>query len=796
MMKRWSAVLFLILALSSAGGDVWAQKLPKAKAKPPEAAAAPVAPQSPEQVDAFMGTLTDAQARRMLSDRLKTEAAAASAHAKASPATGGGNLIGDAFFAAEAAIDKVFQLTGAVFTDAEGAGTKWAVVWHKLSDGRGLGHLLTTFLILALIVTAGLAAESLLLRWSGGLRDQLWKSVPLSRLGKIGALFANLVLNAIGVAGYVLISFSLFVSIFNRTQVGFLIGAHLLITTYYLRLILLAARIFMSPRAQHLRLAPLEDADAVFLFRWTRIVAAAACGAAIIAFLFKDLGGIDQSLFLLMYALAGLLVNALLMVMVWQSRRRVARAICPEWEQRGAGKRPILSRIAGVWHFAAIAYLAVISGFWCVSVLTGGEATLLKLVLSVFIIPLFVSLDQWGLKLLGFAAGERREIIDLNAPAGPEGEAAEAAGGATPADAGGPGRPGIRHYLPLIKKTFRTVLVLALLFAALRMWGIDLPIGRMLTRDILGILFVLIGGLILWEIIKARIDSKIREEMPETDDEHEEGGGSGSRSGTLLTLLRKFIFALLFVVIALIVLSAMGVNIGPLIAGAGVFGLAIGFGAQTLVKDIISGVFFLIDDTFRLGEYVETGAAKGSVEHISLRSLKLRHPRGMVYTIPFGDMKSVTNFSRDYTIMKLDIRVRHDADLELIRKTVKKVNKALRKDEAINRVMLDDLKSQGVKEMDDSAMIVRVKFKTLPGEQFVIRREVYRLIQEHFRANGIEFANRNVTVYIPPAPAGASADTETGERQRIEAAAGGAAAAAIAQAEAEELAKKPKKTGA
>ncbi len=794
MTKRWSAMLFLVLALSSAGGEVWAQKLPKPKAKPPETAAAPVAPQSPEQVDAFMGSLTDPQVRRMLSERLKTEARAASTHAAAGATVGGANPIGDAFFAAEAAIDKVFQLIGTVFTDAEGADTNWADVWHHLTEGRGLGHLLTTLLILALIITAGLAAEALLLRWSGGLRDQLLKSVTLGRLGKIGAFFLNLILNAIGVAGYVLVTFLLFVSIFHKAQVGFLIGARLLIITYYLRLILLAARVFMSPRAQHLRLAPLEDADAAFLFRWTRIVTAAACGAAIIASLFNNPG--SQGLFLLMNALSGLLVNALLIIMIWQSRRRVARAICPEWEQRGEGERPILARIAGVWHFLAIIYLAVISGFWCVSVLTGGDATLLKLVLSIFIIPLFISLDQWGLKLLEYAAGERREIIDLNAPAETEGGAEEAAAGPMTADAGGPGRSGIRQYLPLIKKMFRTVLVLTLLFAALRMWGIDLPIGRMLTRDILGILFVLIGGLILWEVIKARIDSKIREEMPETDDEHEEGGGSGSRSGTLLTLLRKFVFAVLFVVIALIVLSAMGVNIGPLIAGAGVFGLAIGFGAQTLVKDIISGVFFLVDDTFRLGEYVETGAAKGSVEHISLRSLKLRHPRGMVYTIPFGDMKSVTNFSRDYTIMKLDIRVRYDADLELIRKTVKKVNKTLRKDEAINRVMLDDLKSQGVKEMDDSAMIVRVKFKTLPGEQFVIRREVYRLIQEQFRANGIEFAHRNVTVYMPPAPAGASGGTETGERQRMEAAAGGAAAAAIAQAEAEELAKKPKKTGA
>jgi small-conductance mechanosensitive channel len=114
----------------------------------------------------------------------------------------------------------------------------------------------------------------------------------------------------------------------------------------------------------------------------------------------------------------------------------------------------------------------------------------------------------------------------------------------------------------------------------------------------------------------------------------EEGGSSGTRVGTLLILLRKFILAVLLICVAMVILSSIGVNIGPLIAGAGIVGLAIGFGSQTLVKDIISGLFFLLDDAFRVGDYVDTGAVKGSVEKISLRSLQLRHHRGMVHTIP------------------------------------------------------------------------------------------------------------------------------------------------------------------
>jgi small-conductance mechanosensitive channel len=163
-------------------------------------------------------------------------------------------------------------------------------------------------------------------------------------------------------------------------------------------------------------------------------------------------------------------------------------------------------------------------------------------------------------------------------------------------------------------------------------------------------------------------------------------------------------------------------------------------------------MFFLIDDAFRVGDYVNCGSQKGTVEHISLRSLRLRHPRGMVYTIPFGDISSVTNFSRDYIITKLDFRVPFDTDVEAVRKIVKKkVYKEIMKDPELASKLLAPIKSQGVREMDDdSALIVRVKYKTPPGEQFVIRKQVYRLMQQAFQEAGLRFAPRNVTVSLPP----------------------------------------------
>ena len=160
-------------------------------------------------------------------------------------------------------------------------------------------------------------------------------------------------------------------------------------------------------------------------------------------------------------------------------------------------------------------------------------------------------------------------------------------------------------------------------------------------------------------------------------------------------------------------------------------------------------------------------------------------------SIPFGSMGTVTNNSRDYIISKLDFRVRYDTNVDKVRKIIKKINKKIMKDPEMDPVMLDKIKSQGVRELDDSAMIMRVKFKTIPGEQFVIRREVFRMMQKSFRENGIEFAHRNVTVYLPPEtnekPADQDQDSKTENARpsdpKVKEAAGAAAAIAALQAE-------------
>jgi len=196
----------------------------------------------------------------------------------------------------------------------------------------------------------------------------------------------------------------------------------------------------------------------------------------------------------------------------------------------------------------------------------------------------------------------------------------------------------------------------------------------------------------------------------------------------------------------LISLSALGVNIGPLIAGAGVIGLAIGFGAQTLVRDIVSGLFYLIDDAFRVGEYVVIDQIRGTVEKISIRSFQLRHHNGPVHTIPYGEIRTLTNWSRDWAIMKFELRIPFETDIEKVRKIIKKIGQDLMEDPVFGPLLLAPLKSQGVNRMDDSALIIRCKFTAVPGQQYLIRREAFTRIQRTFEEQGIHFAPRRVLV--------------------------------------------------
>ncbi|MFD0914976.1 mechanosensitive ion channel family protein [Pseudahrensia aquimaris] len=312
------------------------------------------------------------------------------------------------------------------------------------------------------------------------------------------------------------------------------------------------------------------------------------------------------------------------------------------------------------------------------------------------------------------------------------------------------------EYQPIFRSFFETAAMAIIASVALgelaRVWGVPVGDDGNPWAAFLDIVLAMILCWLAYQAVSIFIDKRLEEEGGVPVDGEEaggEGGGAGaSRMATLLPIFGYVMTAVIFASAIMIILSRMGFDIGPIFAGAGVVGIAVGFGAQTLIRDIFSGAFFLLDDAFRKGEYVEIEGIKGTVEKISIRSFQLRHHLGALHTIPFGEIRHLTNYSRDWVLMKLPLRVTYDTDTEKVRKLVKKLGQELLNHPQVGHTFMQPLKSQGVYKMEDSAMIIRVKFMTKPGEQFVTRKVVYESIQDLFAREGIHFAHKEVTVRL------------------------------------------------
>jgi moderate conductance mechanosensitive channel len=266
-----------------------------------------------------------------------------------------------------------------------------------------------------------------------------------------------------------------------------------------------------------------------------------------------------------------------------------------------------------------------------------------------------------------------------------------------------------------------------------------------LVKGVLSSIVILLVADLLWQVVKSQIDHRLSRLTADAAPDSAEALRR-ARVRTLLPMFRMAAFIILAAVAVLMALSSLGVEIGPLIAGAGIFGVALGFGSQTLVRDVISGIFYLLDDAFRVGEYIQSGSYKGTVEKLGLRSVKLRHHRGPVFTIPYGQLGAVENMSRDWVIDKMTINVTYDTNLEKAKKVIKQVGKELAADPECTPNIIEPLKMQGVEQFGDFAIQLRMKMMTRPGEQFVIRRKAYAMLKKAFDENGIRFAVPTVQV--------------------------------------------------
>ncbi len=664
------------------------------------------------------------------------------------------------FKAAKAWLNDFGEQFASVFSNYSKMGTEIGMALSNMTEGQGSSHLFKLILLLVLLIGIGYGVEKLINIPLKKHKKRLQSSVPKSFLQLALRLSARTLIELFSFGVFALTIICVYLLFYPIQSPLYELAMVFLPPVFFIRLAFIVLNALFSPAAPHMRISPQNCISAAtYFFGFLAFM-------VISLFVTKSLWllrshGLSNGVFQLLYSHLGMVQFFILLAIVSIDRNRITRSLLRQDEEGVISAEHSANWLKRFWFPITCAGLLIFELMWQVNLVFYQKDLVLPLLLTILSIPFGLLVFNVGNRMLKIAAGHT-ELMDprvvnkdiltkdtdlskmLNIDLPPEPVSA------TDDDSAQNDSFMIRN-ITLIRKMMGILIFCALFFWIMSLWGLNLPLGRSIVQSALTIFTTLLVAYALWEICRTIIDRKLEEDRSESgvDLEESEEGGEGSRKGTLLTLLRKFIMALIGVVVFLTILHALGINIGPMLAGAGILGLAIGFGSQKLVTDILSGLFFLMDDAFRVGDYIETAGTKGMVQQISLRSLSLRHPRGMVYTIPFGDMGSVQNFSRDYIITKLDIRVRYDADVDKIRKIVKKINKELEQHEEVGPALLGPVKSQGVREMDDSAMILRVKFKTKPGDQFVVRKEVYWRIQERFREQGIEFAHRNVTVYLP-----------------------------------------------
>ena len=316
----------------------------------------------------------------------------------------------------------------------------------------------------------------------------------------------------------------------------------------------------------------------------------------------------------------------------------------------------------------------------------------------------------------------------------------------------------------ILRRVLRIVALAVFVLALARVWRVNplatanAQFGEHLGWGLVVTASTIVSTYWLWQLVRSILDQSAL--GPPIKIAHGDEGGEqaiATRLQTVGPVLRNFLFVALVAIAALVCLASLGVNITPILAGMGVIGIALGFGSQALVRDIISGVFFLSEDAFRIGEYIQVGNTVGTVEGIAIRSVRLRHHRGAVHTLPFGEIKQLTNYSRDWIIMKLEFLLAFDTDLQKVKRLVKKVGEELSADPDLGPALLAPVKSQGVRRMEPTGIVVGIKFMATPGsEVYLLRREIYQRLLDAFEKNGIEFARPQVLVASSGADLGAS----------------------------------------
>jgi small-conductance mechanosensitive channel len=513
------------------------------------------------------------------------------------------------------------------------------------------------------------------------------------------------------------------------------------------------ARLLVAPDLPALRPVPVSDAAAIGIVRWVaRLAAVAIFGmAALDMALLLDL---DPAAALALRKLVLLVVDLMVIVIVLRNRRAVAAHLRAPKRRTGVFAS-VLTGLADIWHIIAV---FVILLMWLVSAVGwhGGYTRVLQFVGSVIIVGVAGRLLVEGLLLA------LRHALHLTEP--PD--------GADPR----PVEPNnltarIARYYPVLHLTIHAIVVIVGILVLLELWGIGsvgwltgTALGWQMVSAAISIAITLCLAAVAWEWANVAVDRHLDRLSEQAQ------VARAVRVRTLLPIMRAALAITIVTIVGLTTLSQIGVNIAPLLAGAGIVGVAIGFGSQKLVQDVITGIFLLLENAMQVGDSVTLAGVSGTVENLSIRTIRLRAGDGSLYVIPFSSVTMINNTNRGLGNAAVSVTIGAREDTDAVGEVLKAIVVEMRQDPAFKDNMLSDLQLWGVDKVDGAAALLVGQIVCTDSGRWGVQREFNRRYKKRFAELGIEIPNPTQTLLLrrfepasphPAAPSEAEPTTAT-----------------------------------
>ena len=551
----------------------------------------------------------------------------------------------------------------------------------------------------------------------------------LMLLRRVPLVVARLLLELLPVLGFLLVGHLVAFSALGGENISRLVLLAVVDAYALCAAILCVARMLFSPGQPRLRLLHVADATAVYAVHWVRRIAVVSVFGYACAEVGLLLGMWDAAHDALLKAI-GLVDHLFLAIIVLQQRRAVR-----QWIRAPQGATGFIAawrnRLARVWHWIAIAVLAAFWLVWAVEIPHGYEG-MLRFFGATILVLITARLVQ--IVILGML-DRMLHVPSRTAERYPSME----------------GR--LARYHPVLSSLARALILLVSAIVLLQLWGLGaldwLLASTLGERMISAFVTLALTGLLAfaaWEAANAAIERHL------TKLANESQLARSARLRTLLPLLRTTLLISILIIAGMMVLSEIGVNIGPLLAGAGIIGVAIGFGSQKLVQDLITGIFLLLENAMQVGDYVTVSGLSGTVENLSIRTIRLRAGDGSVHVIPFSAVTSVTNVNRGLGNASVSVAVAYGEDTDRVSAVLNEIAAGMRQEPDFAPKMLSDLQLWGVDKVDGAAVTIVGQVVCTDSGRWSVQREFNRRMKQRFQQLGIELYNPKREIALMPTP--------------------------------------------